>query len=82
MPYKHIASYLKKTELACRLHYHQLSHGSNRRRRTNSLNSSSPDTTAQSDMPISAPSPIHEGANMQPSTPPNYTYSPPAAQHV
>lgn len=27
MPYKHIAAHLKKTELACRLHYHQLSHG-------------------------------------------------------
>ncbi|KAK8058595.1 hypothetical protein PG994_009043 [Apiospora phragmitis] len=26
MPYKHIAAHLKKTELACRLHYHQLSH--------------------------------------------------------
>ncbi|KAF4968289.1 hypothetical protein FZEAL_10404 [Fusarium zealandicum] len=31
MPYKYIAAHLKKTELACRLHYHQLSHGSNRR---------------------------------------------------
>lgn len=33
MPYKHIAAHLKKTELACRLHYHQLSHGSHRRKR-------------------------------------------------
>lgn len=32
MPYKHIASQLKKTELACRLHYHQLSFGSKARR--------------------------------------------------
>ena len=32
MPYKHIASQLKKTELACRLHYHQLSFGSKNRR--------------------------------------------------
>ena len=32
MPYKHIASQLKKTELACRLHYHQLSFGSKSRR--------------------------------------------------
>ena len=32
MPYKHIAAHLKKTELACRLHYHQLSHGSHRRK--------------------------------------------------
>jgi hypothetical protein len=39
MPYKHIAAHLKKTELACRLHYHQLSHGSHRRRRTSSVSS-------------------------------------------
>ena len=32
MPYKHIATQLKKTELACRLHYHQLSFGSKARR--------------------------------------------------
>ena len=32
MPYKHIASQLKKTELACRLHYHQLSFGNKARR--------------------------------------------------
>ncbi len=32
MPYKHIAAQLKKTELACRLHYHQLSLGSKSRR--------------------------------------------------
>ncbi|KAI9781275.1 MAG: hypothetical protein M1839_006067 [Geoglossum umbratile] len=42
MPYKHIASHLKKTELACRLHYHQLSHGSNRRKRTGSPTIDSP----------------------------------------
>ncbi|KAI4212869.1 MAG: hypothetical protein LQ351_004394 [Letrouitia transgressa] len=34
MPYKHIAATLKKTELACRLHYHQLSFGHKRRRRS------------------------------------------------
>lgn len=39
MPYKHIAAHLKKTELACRLHYHQMSYGSNRRRRTDSISS-------------------------------------------
>ncbi|KAL8821920.1 MAG: hypothetical protein Q9223_000150 [Gallowayella weberi] len=39
MPYKHIATTLKKTELACRLHYHQLSFGSKRRRRTASVSS-------------------------------------------
>jgi len=41
MPYKHIAAHLKKTELACRLHYHQLSHGSHRRKRTSSCSSGS-----------------------------------------
>ncbi|KAI8932287.1 hypothetical protein NX059_010483 [Plenodomus lindquistii] len=39
MPYKHIAAHLKKTELACRLHYHQLSHGSHRRKRNSSVSS-------------------------------------------
>ena len=41
MPYKHIASQLKKTELACRLHYHQLSFGSKSRRGTPSSSESS-----------------------------------------
>ncbi|KAI2621047.1 hypothetical protein GGS21DRAFT_548126 [Xylaria nigripes] len=41
LPYKHIAAHLKKTELACRLHYHQLSHGSSRRKRTTSISSGS-----------------------------------------
>lgn len=39
MPYKHIAAYLKKTELACRLHYHQLSYGNKRHRRVPSPSS-------------------------------------------
>ena len=39
MPYKHIAAHLNKTELACRLHYHQMSYGSNRRKRTGSVSS-------------------------------------------
>ncbi|EEH11046.1 conserved hypothetical protein [Histoplasma capsulatum G186AR] len=50
MPYKHIAAHLHKTELACRLHYHQMSYGSNRRRRTDSVssvNSISPLSTTQ-----------------------------------
>ena len=51
MPYKHIASTLKKTELACRLHYHQLSFGNKRRRRTSSVASvsyaSSPISSAE-----------------------------------
>ncbi|CAF9903541.1 MAG: hypothetical protein GOMPHAMPRED_000358 [Gomphillus americanus] len=40
MPYKHIAAHLQKTELACRLHYHQLSFGTKRRRRGSSSASS------------------------------------------
>lgn len=39
MPYKHIAAHLKKTELACRLHYHQLSIGNKRHRRAASTSS-------------------------------------------
>ncbi len=39
MPYKHIAVHLKKTELACRLHYHQLSYGNKNRRRAASISS-------------------------------------------
>lgn len=39
MPYKHIAAHLQKTELACRLHYHQLSFGTKRRRRNSSVSS-------------------------------------------
>jgi hypothetical protein len=39
MPYKHIATHLQKTELACRLHYHQLSFGTKRRKRTSSVSS-------------------------------------------
>ncbi len=59
MPYKHIAAHLKKTELACRLHYHQLSHGSNRRKRTTSMSSGSSADHSPT-IPVAAPSPIQE----------------------
>ena len=39
MPYKHIASHLRKTELACRLHFHQMSYSSPRGKRTDSVSS-------------------------------------------
>ncbi|KAL8665573.1 MAG: hypothetical protein Q9202_002077 [Teloschistes flavicans] len=56
MPYKHIATTLKKTELACRLHYHQLSFGNKRRRRTASVTSASyavsPITPAEGPTPV------------------------------
>lgn len=68
MPYKHIAAHLKKTELACRLHYHQLSHGSNRRRRTASVSSSSSNHSPV--MAATAPSPIMEH-NPRAMTPPH-----------
>lgn len=78
MPYKHIAAHLKKTELACRLHYHQLSHGSNRRKRTTSVSSGS--STLSPMMHVSrVQSPIHE-SNSIPGSPESYTYSPETQQ--
>ena len=74
MPYKHIASYLKKTELACRLHYHQLSHGSNRRKRTGSMSSGTTSTANSPIMQHSMPSPIHEHESVHSASPP-YSYS-------
>ncbi|KAL2158143.1 hypothetical protein VTH06DRAFT_4711 [Thermothelomyces fergusii] len=60
MPYKHIAAQLKKTELACRLHYHQLSHGSNRRKRTASASSVSSNSSHSPVLQTSMPSPVRE----------------------
>ncbi|KAH8789666.1 hypothetical protein BGZ57DRAFT_84515 [Hyaloscypha finlandica] len=82
MPYKHIAAHLKKTELACRLHYHQLSHGSNRRKRSGSVASSAETVSHSPIMSQSMPSPINENGSMQPATPPTYNYSPRSPQHV
>ncbi|ORY63288.1 uncharacterized protein BCR38DRAFT_344907 [Pseudomassariella vexata] len=68
MPYKHIAAHLKKTELACRLHYHQLSHGSNRRKRTTSVSSNS--SAGHSPILSAAiPSPIQECSSRDSSPP-------------
>ncbi|KAI0392599.1 hypothetical protein F5Y17DRAFT_459733 [Xylariaceae sp. FL0594] len=39
--YKYIAEHLNKTALACRLHYYQLRHGTNRRKRATSVSSGS-----------------------------------------
>ncbi|KAH6603678.1 hypothetical protein Trco_008453 [Trichoderma cornu-damae] len=58
MPYKHIAAHLKKTELACRLHYHQLSHGSGRRKRASSVSSVS---DLSLEMAAAVPSSVHGG---------------------
>ncbi|KAK4108956.1 hypothetical protein N656DRAFT_792190 [Canariomyces notabilis] len=72
MPYKHIAAHLKKTELACRLHYHQLSHGSNRRKRTTSMSSASSGGGHSPTLQASIPSPIHEhgGTSSRSASPP------------
>lgn len=84
MPYKHIAAYLKKTELACRLHYHQLSHGSNRRKRTVSITSSTSHSPVLSTISASRlPSPIEESAVLRSTSPSSYTYSPiPTHNHI
>lgn len=75
MPYKHIAAHLKKTELACRLHYHQLSHGSNRRKRASSMTSSGSSTSESPLLPLRMTSPVNEAVHL-PATPPTYNYSP------
>ncbi|KAI9882761.1 MAG: 60S ribosomal protein L34 [Watsoniomyces obsoletus] len=67
MPYKHIAAHLKKTELACRLHYHQLSHGTNRRKRAASFSSVS--STHSPDSPLQRSSPDMAEASTAPTTP-------------
>ncbi|KAK4120270.1 hypothetical protein N657DRAFT_683842 [Parathielavia appendiculata] len=73
MPYKHIAAHLKKTELACRLHYHQLSHGSNRRKRTTSMSSGSSTSGHSPILHTTISSPIHErrGAPSRSVSPPD-----------
>ncbi len=71
MPYKHIAAQLRKTELACRLHYHQMSYGSNRRKRAVSVSSpaSSPSYTPASS--VQDPSPAHTPYDVTPMTSPS-----------
>lgn len=59
MPYKHIAAQLRKTELACRLHYHQMSYGSNRRKRGTSVSSLNSSTSYTPGSSIQDPSPAH-----------------------
>lgn len=77
MPYKHIAAHLNKTELACRLHYHQISHGSNRRKRNASCSSvpldHSPIILEGSVLQTNRLSPVSttEGSVSRASTPPN-----------
>ncbi|MCJ1365728.1 hypothetical protein MMC16_004853 [Acarospora aff. strigata] len=53
MPYKAIAAHLHKTDLACRLHYHQLGIPNGRPKRTLSVSSSS--VASQSSLSVSQP---------------------------
>ncbi|KAK7423599.1 hypothetical protein QQX98_001057 [Neonectria punicea] len=78
MPYKYIAAHLKKTELACRLHYHQLSHGSNRRKRAASCSSVGTSNDISPAMAARAPSPARESVSRSTSPPgSSVSYSPP-----
>ncbi|KKZ61053.1 hypothetical protein EMCG_00631 [[Emmonsia] crescens] len=77
MPYKHIAAHLHKTELACRLHYHQMSYGSNRRRRTesvSSVNSFSALSTTQ-ECPLEYKASIHMSTPVSPPSPQSIIHS-------
>ena len=77
MPYKHIAAHLKKTELACRLHFHQLSHGSHRRKRNSSV-SSTASCSSTGTNPAYAMAVDHDGYSQSSrhSSPMSYTGSP------
>lgn len=75
MPYKHIAAQLKKTELACRLHYHQLSFGSKHRRQQSI---SSIHTYERSPARSSMTSPSHMN-EISPRQRPLPSFSPPAS---
>lgn len=79
MPYKYIAAHLKKTELACRLHYHQLSHGSNRRnKRAASVSSSGASNDHSPAVQVSTASPARESVSRSASPPgSSRSYSPP-----
>lgn len=72
IPYRHIATHLKKTELACRLHYHHLSHGNRRKKASSASPSSSPSSPLVKNI---APLSLEQSGYMalQPqSSPPNY----------
>ncbi|KAM4062660.1 hypothetical protein HRG_007488 [Hirsutella rhossiliensis] len=66
MPYKHIAAHLNKTELACRLHYHQLSHGSTRRKRATSCSSGSSDPASSHAGLAPSPRPMSKSRSLSP----------------
>jgi hypothetical protein len=71
MPYKHIAAQLRKTELACRLHYHQMSYGSNRRKRGTSVSSLTSTASYTPGSSIQDASPGHTPYDVTPMTSPS-----------
>lgn len=71
MPYKHIAAQLRKTELACRLHYHQMSYGSNRRKRGASVSSLTSSASYTPGSSVQELSPAHTPYNVTPLTSPS-----------
>ena len=81
MPYKHIAAHLNKTELACRLHYHQLSHGSHRRKRTHSVSSAASSVSAGSTAQTPDLRHYRSGSEFEDSPPSEFQNSPPSHVH-
>src|ERR1700760_5095440 len=96
MPNKHISAHLKKTELACRLHYHQLARGNHRRKRAGSTstatstvsNSSTSSGHSLPQYPLPGQggyAPIHGSpagySSMSPGGYPTLSTSPPRVQH-
>ncbi|KAM5354006.1 hypothetical protein ACJ41O_000656 [Fusarium nematophilum] len=84
MPYKYIAAHLKKTELACRLHYHQLSHGSNRRNKRAASVSSGTSMDHSPAVQLNTQSPARESVSRSVSPPgSSRSYSPaPNGSHI
>ncbi|KAI9658979.1 MAG: hypothetical protein M1821_001939 [Bathelium mastoideum] len=81
MPYKHIAAHLNKTELACRLHYHQLSHGSHRRKRTHSVSSAASSLSAGSTTQTPDLRHYRSGSEFEESPASEFQSSPPTHVH-
>ncbi|KAL9074647.1 MAG: hypothetical protein Q9157_004321 [Trypethelium eluteriae] len=81
MPYKHIAAHLNKTELACRLHYHQLSHGSHRRKRTHSVSSATSSVSAGSSTQTPDLRHYRSGSEFEESPASEFQGSPPSYFH-
>ncbi|RKF62968.1 hypothetical protein OnM2_029067 [Erysiphe neolycopersici] len=73
IPYRHIAAHLKKTELACRLHFHHLSHGSRRKKASSASPSSTPSSPlVKNIVPLS----LEQSGYMDMQSPPQHYFSP------